>query len=159
MNTDKLKERLDSLEEEIAKVKEELKDKEGIWRPKDDVRYWFVNTFGDVDWNKWTNDDIDKFRLSQGNVFKTEKEAEQHQAHLKAVGKIRLAANGWKPDWKDKEQEKWYIEWNHHCNVVSIDYNKLFETLSIKFPTKDLAQSTWDSLTKQEQKDYFKLWN
>lgn len=50
--------------------------KEEKFVPKGGERYWFVCDSGKVEWSGWGNFRYDKFRLSQGNVFRTREEAE-----------------------------------------------------------------------------------
>lgn len=49
---------------------------------------------------------------SLGLLFKTEEEAEKHLAYLKAKEVIRQDAKGFKPDWNDYDESKYYGYWD-----------------------------------------------
>ena len=77
--------------------------------------YWCVDDKGEVYYGYWANDNIDNYRLSQGNVFRTREEAEAKLAYNEAVGTIReyiLEQNGdWTPDCCEKKYYLCYSSW------------------------------------------------
>lgn len=48
----------------------------GAWKPKHKEKYYFVDGSGKVDAEPWLNDELDEYRYSVGECFKTEKAAE-----------------------------------------------------------------------------------
>lgn len=48
----------------------------GAWKPKHKEKYYFVDGSGKVDAESWLNDELDEYRYSVGECFKTEKAAE-----------------------------------------------------------------------------------
>lgn len=83
------------------------------WRTKYNDDYFFVDGRGQVWNNTWGNDELDKWRYSQRNVFRTRKEAEQHLAVLKARAAILDHADevneGWEPDWSEEHRQKYFV--------------------------------------------------
>ena len=69
------------LEVEFEEGKIEEK-KKGRWKPKDGEKYYLVDDAGDICSNSWGNYDLDAFRHSIGNCFKTYEEAEEYQKKL-----------------------------------------------------------------------------
>ena len=47
-----------------------------------------LNSFGDIQWCKNFNDQVDKFRRKIGNYFKTKEEAEEYLEDLKVKAEI-----------------------------------------------------------------------
>ena len=50
--------------------------------PEVDDKYWLVDGYGDISWYRFSNDDINLFRLKSGNCFKTKEEAEEHYKEI-----------------------------------------------------------------------------
>lgn len=59
-----------------------LKEKVEEQWPKENQKYWYIDSTAIVDWAYWNNDNADKYRLKTGLIFKTKSEAE---ARLKEV--------------------------------------------------------------------------
>ncbi|WP_287529034.1 hypothetical protein [Peptostreptococcus sp.] len=77
------------IEEVIKAYEEELNSQDGgHWIPAEEERYWWIDTEGYVDWTEWHGCTDDEGRLSIGNVFKTEKEAEFEVERLKILAII-----------------------------------------------------------------------
>lgn len=90
------------------------------WRPKYNDDYFAVDGRGQVKNDYWGDDEIDKWRYSQRNVFRTKKEAEQHLAVLKARAAILDHADevneGWVPDWGNTGERKYIVYYNHYSS-------------------------------------------
>ena len=55
------------------------------WKPKEGEKYWEIDLLGRVIEICWNNDDFDKNRYNFGNVFCTEKEAEEAREKIKEL--------------------------------------------------------------------------
>ena len=99
-------------------------DPSGYYKPEYRDGYYCVLNDGDIVKYRWNGNEWDLFRLSQGNCFRTEEEAQHHKKKLDVIGKIRLAAmddiaaNGeidWGDDWGkyylycEVNEKKWLI--------------------------------------------------
>ena len=62
---------LDNPDEWFEKVEES-----SAWKPKFDEMYYFLTNTGKVGADPWCNDELDEYRYSIGECFKTEKAAE-----------------------------------------------------------------------------------
>jgi len=110
-----------------ATIKEALgmKEKKGLWKPKDGENYKFIGIAGVVFSEPWAGGDgICKTRLEIGNVFPTEEAAEKHLEKLKAIQRIKvyIAENceDFTPDWSDGQKKKWYI-YCREKNILTCD--------------------------------------
>ena len=70
----------------------------GWWKPSDGERYFFVSTTGEVEFYGWENDEIDEYRYSVGECFKTEKATEAWRDYLKAIATVRQDEGVLMPD-------------------------------------------------------------
>lgn len=102
-------ERIEQLEKELA----ELKAMGNSLKPEIGDDYFSLNNSGCVLTYKWSKDDVDNEWYSQGNVFKTEAEAIRERDRRALVQRMREYAGGFKPDWGDANQAKWYIIFCH----------------------------------------------
>lgn len=55
------------------------------WKPEISFSYNYINSYGEIDVTYWRNDETDLGRYNLGNVFKSEKEAEQARDKVKAL--------------------------------------------------------------------------
>ena len=80
--------------------------------------FWFVDAYGNIQQARWNESVWIKHCFYQGHIFKTEKEARleaQRRNLLQLFKMFRDKCNdGWKPDWKDFKQDKYYL----FCSIV-----------------------------------------
>lgn len=92
------------LEKLVEKHKAKEQEKKGLWRPKYKQKYWFIGA-SRVNFDEWFDASMDKFRLSIGNVFATDKEAYDEVDRKIALTRIKdyIAREGIerKKDWFD----------------------------------------------------------
>lgn len=97
-------------------------------------KYWYVASVGDVRNNQWTNHNVDRMYYEQGNVFKTQEEAERERDKrtlLTRFRQFRDKCNGdWKPNWnKEGNDDACYnidITYNDGQAVLGIDWHRYF---------------------------------
>ena len=115
-----LESRLKEIQQELdsCEVIPEEKPKYGQWVPAHSDKYYSISSHGDVCLHKWYSD-CERWspsRLSMGNVYKTKEEAEKvveyQKAYTKVVNRIAELNEGWKPDWNDGNQIKYYIDYH-----------------------------------------------
>lgn len=68
----------------------------------------------------------------------------EHQLQrLLAINKLMNVAyylnDGWKPDWNDNEQEKFYIYYSNVSKTIEIDYNCVCNSGEVYFKSRELA--------------------
>ena len=87
------------------------------WKPKENERYFYVNSNGIVGRDRWNSDFItDKKRYNSYNCFKTREQAEKEAENILVRRQLediaRRLNKGEKIDWSDENQYKWYIVYN-----------------------------------------------
>jgi hypothetical protein len=94
--------------EKIRSTKESKK-----WKLKGREEYWSVSCGGEVVKYVNLNSSEDKWRVNQGNCFKTRKEAQKYLDNLKTKMELKVIAeelnNGEEIDWESKKQLKYCI--------------------------------------------------
>ena len=126
--------KLNELKEEIDKAEQEEKCNKMPFEIGEN--YYYIFRAGEIDFDKWDNDEIDMWKLNQGNAFKTEEEAEDKLFQLRLEGKARefRRINNCgvsEEDWKNMNKNKYYIYYslingiaiNSHC--INIEPTKL----------------------------------
>lgn len=127
---------------------EELPEEYKRWRAKEDKQYWFMDDDGEVYDNRDNRDSIDSGRYKLGNYFKTEEEAEKAVEWLKALTVLRDDTKGFKPNWSDPEQEKWFVFYNHNSRCFRSESNFACQGGNLYFASDDEAN---DSIKKHER--------
>ena len=118
------------LEESTAKLKEmkaEIERLENGWEMKcpyeDGDEYYFVSANGLAKYDSWDNYDFEKRAFAQGNIFKTQQEAELEAKRRNLLTRFRAfrdeCNNGWKPDWSNNG-EKWEIDYKEEEGLIAL---------------------------------------
>lgn len=98
-------------------------DKAG-WKPTKGDEYWTIYNNGNIDKSTWKDDYTDKERYKMGNCHRTEEDAEHAKEVRIAQTKIKRSSD-FKPDWKNRNQLKWYVGYNHDnksLRVYAVSY-------------------------------------
>ena len=127
--------KLNELKEEIDKAEQEENSSNKMLFEIGE-NYYYIFRAGEIDFDKWDNDEIDMWKLNQGNAFKTEEEAEDKLFQLRLEGKARKFrrinnCDVTEEDWKNMNKNKYYIYYslingiaiNSHC--INIEPTKL----------------------------------
>ncbi len=72
-----------------------------------------------------------------GNHFETTKETQECIAYLKARAIIKQDAKGFKPDWNNKDEAKYYGCWNYSHNKPNSTFNYQLEKTTIYFKSEE----------------------
>lgn len=107
----KLLQDIEAMKEKLASMEEELNKPEVFkYFPSKGDTYYIYTSTGAIYFNEATNDDL------KVNVFKTREEAQKAYNKAVAVEKVKrklLELQGeWKPDWTDKNEEKYCIQYS-----------------------------------------------
>ena len=118
MNRKEYEERIAKLEKELKELKEaEIEDDEF---PRLGEQYCFVDTDGYVVYAHWGDNTIDNYRKDFLRIFKTKKECERYLEIQKA---FKDESKNFEPNWKDGNQDKYYLYYDHDENSVEISWN------------------------------------
>lgn len=93
---------------------EEMPEQYKRWRAKENRRHYFVDDWGDVDYDYDVGLPSSTFRYNIGNYFKNEEEAEAYKEYLLAK-QVLL---------DDAEGGKWAKNGNNWCAYYDYDFNR-----------------------------------
>lgn len=114
---EKLEAAIAAANEKLAELKAaEAAQVEKPW-PQIGADYWSADSIGVPFCCSWQGDEADAAAQSIGNVFRTKKATEQEVERRKVLIELRrLARESWggeKPDWSSRDQDKWYLDYDH----------------------------------------------
>ena len=145
--------------EQLMKIiKKSNGSKRNIWKPEYDEWYFYVSGYGIVRSNVWINDCIDNGYYEIGNCFKTEEEAKFALEKLKVETELRRFAeenNEYKIDWKNRNQNKWFIYYDYVMKNIGVVYDTVLRTHCIYFSSKEIAEQAIQVIGVNRLKKYF----
>lgn len=113
-------ERIKQLQAEIDRLRKE-QQAPPVWVPEEGGWY-YVPSSGGVSERVWYHDSFDKYSLSMGNVFKTEREAEDHARATKLIETIRRERFRLQGNWWSDKLTTYTICWDQFAACVDTDY-------------------------------------
>lgn len=123
--------------EAIVKALEETKN--GVWKPKNGEKHWWISVNGDVNSSPFTGEDMGAVEV--GNVFPTREACEEHVRYLKALQVLRGDTKGYEYNYKDDGKY-----WTIGVFGRGMEPGYYSETLDvIKFGTQEDAQASLDA--------------
>ena len=70
------------------------------WKPKIAEKYFYINEYGDAEWEVWNDDDVDNRLMAMGLVYRTEEECEE--ARDRRLAEVRLSqTSDFEPDFEN----------------------------------------------------------
>lgn len=117
-NLETLKQQTAEMEAKLNETKVEIERLENGWEMKcpykEGDEYYFVSANGLAKYDSWDNYNFEKRAFAQGNIFKTQQEAELESKRRNLLTRFRAfrdECNGdWKIDWNDRQQDKYLIK-------------------------------------------------
>jgi glucan-binding YG repeat protein len=151
-----IKNKLTDLDNVINNLKSQISNsgeenyKNGLLIPRDGKTYYY---FTDLDYviksdTQWDYEfEVDIFCVDNGLVFFTKEEAKTHKKKLLAFSKCLSAQkylNGdWKPDWNDKDQDKYYID--IACGKkTNVDFCSTYNLSMFCFKDRELVEKFYE---------------
>ena len=105
--------------------------------------YFYIDSKGDIEYskNEWNEDVVEDHKLI-GNYFETKEEAEKYLKYLKAKVIIKQDTKGFKPDWKDIAEDKYYGFWDSSAKKLDWIRISILQDDRIYFETRnDIKES------------------
>lgn len=127
MNKNEIENRIEEVEKELAQLRQDLeKEDEGIWKPYEYERYYYIDDDGMVDFDNNDFYDIDCWRFEFGNYYKTNEEAEYQANVQKYTNLFRkyIEEHSDLLDWNDDDCIKCFVWYNYEekCMRYAVSY-------------------------------------
>lgn len=145
----KLKYENDILKKQLNELKNVKNDDE---YPQVGDIYWFINTGGDIVYNRWENDEVDNYRKDFLRVFKTLKECERY---LEIQEAFKEESKKFKANWHDKSQHKYYIRYNCASNKILTDFSFSTKGYCDYFESREVLEELIERFGKEDIKKYY----
>lgn len=121
--------------EEAQEITEEKKPYEISYPDKEKKIYYISYHSGEVkEWDFDISYEADKYLYDIGLYFDSKEEAEQFKREQTLIKKIKCWAKeqqgDWRPDWKDLNQRKYYIEIDRSNKNIVCDWSWEYDKLS-----------------------------
>lgn len=147
---------LDNLTKEEQEIAKKLAEKKVYWVPNVGEHYWYFKAVDDVFFTENNETEIDKFRISIGNCFKTEKEAKEAITRLKMQTKWkRLSLEAGEADnpW-DGEHEHHFAYWSYSEEEICYYHHCFGNSGQIYFPFEKSLEAAIAKLGEENVKKY-----
>lgn len=139
------------IDEVIKAYEEELNSLDGDhWIPAEEERYWWIDEEGYVDWAAWCGYTDDERRLSIGNVFKTEKEAEFEVERLKILAIMKKYSRP-----IDKNKENWIMYYCEDMRKIKYYTTRNYNCGTPCFESEEIAQKVINEIGEDRLKKYY----
>lgn len=106
-------------------------------------KYYYIGSMGHIESAEYKGWEISlKLRKSIGNYFETEEEAEKYLEYLKVKEVIKKDTKGFKPDWGNKDEAKYYGVWNFDREKIEYFAWDVYKSSDIFFKSiEDIEES------------------
>ena len=153
--------KLNELKEEIDKVEQEERNNNEIPFNLGDG-YYSISVWGDIVFDKWDNKEIDRWKLNQGNIFKTEEEARDKLFQLELEEKAREFrrinnCNVTEKDWKNTNKNKYYIYYGFISGITVISNNFVLNLNKLGYFNSEEMAKKFVEENKEELLKYFNI--
>ncbi len=122
-NIEEMKNRLEEME------LEEKWEQKTIYNLEVGDKYWYVTDRSGAQGDVWENHRIDEHRLSIGNIYLTEQEAEDEIRARRLIAKAKKSQKGLKPGWDSSMEKKHHIRYNSHYNAIETCFAQAFKSM------------------------------
>ena len=105
--------------------------------------YFYIDSNGDIEYskNEWNEEFVEHHKLI-GNYFETREEAEKYLAYLKAKTIIKKDAKGFKPNWNNGDEAKFFGYWDFILEEPGFGLDCRAKTPNVYFQSsKDIKES------------------
>ena len=107
--------------------------------------YFYIDSKGDIEYAKYEwNEEVVELRKLIGNYFETIEEAEKYLEYLKAKEVIKQDTKGFRPDWNDPNQPKYYGYWHFEKNEPDWSVSHMTKTTSIYFESAKAIEESFE---------------
>jgi len=121
-------ENLDQVKKYISEIDNKPKIEEG-------TKHWFIDGGNQKGYTFWNNDNFDKERLANHNVYLKEANCNKQVAKNEALNKIKTFIKDnfeeFVPDWEVEDENKYSIYYDYKDEEWRIEYNRYCRELTL----------------------------
>lgn len=114
--------------------------------------YYFISSDGSVDDSTYDNDNIDWYRKNFMGIYETKYECERALKIKKAFKKASLKFS---PNWKDDDEEKWYVYFDHSIDHVNYEFDIVYQNKKDYFASREVLKELVAFFGEEDVKKYY----
>ena len=127
-----------------------------VWDLKNGDVYYFLTSYGYVMKTVWVNTDTDNEKLSIGNAFLTEEDAEFARERLKVITELKKYAKEFSDgEWKNRDMMKYVFYRRFQDNRVYIACTYLVHYPCLYFESMEKAEQAFNAVGEERIKKYY----
>lgn len=112
------------------------------WRADEGGEYWHIGSCGVVIGDHDDRMSADNMLYELGNYYKTKEETQKAAEWLKAFTTLRDDTKGFKPNWDDPEQDKWFVAYDHASRRLWVTSDFITQDKNLYFASGDDANGS-----------------
>lgn len=116
---------------------------------KEPKKYYYILDIWGVYNEKYEVESLLKNRKEIGNYFETEEEAEKYLEYLKAKTIIKQDTKGFKPNWNNEGEKKFFGSWNFQRKEVYWNYEYINKYVEIYFKTNEDIEESFEKHSEE----------
>lgn len=148
MDNQELKSNIERIEQELASMKEHLREQESLlWKPELGEGFWTPNAFGNAFYDKFEDDAIDNSHWNHGEFFKSKEEAKNHTRKQRVFNLLMQLSD---VDAKNYAVYTYYPYVDLGDKEVCINYNSYNAPTPYGFSTREKCQEAIDYIGEKE---------
>lgn len=124
MNKEEILNEIEKTKEHLANMEKMLEECDGRWKPKENEKFWYIDTSGFVNYCLFMSETESRFK--NYNCFQTKEQAELEAEKILVRRQLediaRRLNKGKKIDWSDDEQSKHCIELYRNTIITNFYY-------------------------------------
>lgn len=129
---------------ELQELKEYNKEN---WKPKEGQMLYCVNTYGNLDWLKYSNEDVFEYIINNYKIFKTLEEAEEYREYLKI--KKEYSTEFTTKEWEDRNITKYYIYFDYISEKLYPGRSCYIKHMNVTYFTEENVEKFIEKYEKQ----------
>lgn len=127
-----------------------------VWDLKNGDVYYFLTSYGYVMKTVWVDTDADNEKLSIGNAFLTEEDAEFARERLKVIAELKKYAKEFSDEeWNNHISAKCRICYSFVSKRVSVYSDFVVKNADLYFESPEKAQEAIDAVSEDRIKKYY----
>lgn len=151
---------LEQIQKELGyevKIVAEQKKVSKVWKPYVGQMCWFVNASGNIRNYVFFHSGEWAWRLSIGNCFKTEREAEFYRENLLVTAELQRFADEHNDviDFGKINIRKYFIVYDLELDKFTVDYTYSYKANTIYFSSSEIAKQAIDTIGEERIKKYY----
>ena len=127
-----------------------------VWDLKNGDVYYFLTSYRYVMKTVWVDTDADNEKLSIGNAFLMEEDAEFARERLKVIAELEKYAKEFSDgEWKDNKTQKYYIVYRYSDDYIRSILTYTSKDSALYFESPEKIQEAIDAVGEERVKKYY----